>query len=342
MVGFTSPLVQLGLNRLVATIKACPGGWSRLLLAVWLLGSTWPGAVRADVYGVNRLGYVSTPPGYVLNSRWGPGVSYGVYTKVGRGCTLELSGNRRNGWLELTNGTWVAANWVSKSAIAAATCPTGAPRQIATVTTPAGYGLNIRTGPGVSFNRVGQYLNNTRVALTGQAKGGWVELTTGYWVDSTFLKVGLTQPNVSPIMNRDPDVSDLQRRLQKISFLPANFLISGVYDQITQNAVREFQRVYGLAVTGQVDDNTRRLLYNATQSGSAIVGPTPAPINGGRQMRVSTDGQEGLVYDGPGPEYNVTKTLADGTAVRVTGKVSGNWSELSDGGWFFSSWLQPM
>ena len=132
------------------------------------------------------------------------------------------------------------------------------------------------------------------------------------------------------------------KRLQKLNFLPASFTITGVYDQVTQAAVREFQRVNGLAVTGLVDANTWRLLYNASQPGSALVGPTPAPVKGGQQMRVSTDGQEGIVYDGPGPEYNLVKTLANGTVVRVTGKVSGNWSELSDGGWFFSPWLQPL
>jgi uncharacterized protein YraI len=253
-----------------------------------------------------------------------------------------LSGTKRNGWLELTNGTWVAASFVSQSAIAQVSCPTATPQNIAIVSTPAGYALNIRTGPGANFNRIGQYLNNTRVGLTGQARGNWVELTNGYWVDSTFLKVGLNQPNLNPILNRDIDIVDLQKRLQKLNFLPASFTITGVYDQVTQAAVREFQRVNGLAVTGLVDANTWRLLYNASQPGSALVGPTPAPVKGGQQMRVSTDGQEGIVYDGPGPEYNLVKTLANGTVVRVTGKVSGNWSELSDGGWFFSPWLQPL
>lgn len=315
-------------------------GLSRFMVATWVIVAALPAGVRADVYGGSRLVYVKTPPGYVLNARWGPGTSYGIYTKIGRGCPLELSGGRRNGWLELTNGTWVAANLVSQSAIAQTTCPTATPKNIATVNTPAGYALNIRTGPGTNFGRFGQYVNNTRVGLTGKASGIWVELTNGYWVDSTFLKMGLNQPNPSP--SNDRDIIDLQKRLQKIGFLPANFTLSGVYDQATQAAVKEFQRVNGLPVTGIVDATTWRILYNASEAGSISTSPTPAPTNGGQQMRVSTDGENGLVYDGPGPEFNLLRTLANGTVVRTTGKVSGNWTELSDGGWFFSPWLKPL
>ncbi|HIK45017.1 MAG TPA: peptidoglycan-binding protein [Leptolyngbyaceae cyanobacterium M65_K2018_010] len=339
--------------------------WRQISASVTLATGLWLSVlinpVRANS-GWGQVVYVNTPPGYALNSRWGPGTQFGVHTKTRRGCPLTLSGARQNGWLQLTNGTWVAGNLVSSVPRERNACISTS-TNIATVITPAGYGLNIRTGPGTSFARVGQYVNGTQIAFTGRFSGTWTELTDGRWVDGTFLKFasgqGPTRPSPQPLPQPlpDPNVMDLQRRLRQIGFLPGNFVISGIYDEATQAAVREFQRVNGLPVTGIVDAATWRALYDATEprptpppttppptTPPPTTPPptTPPPTGGGQQMRVSTDGEGALVFDGPGPEYNLLRTLADGTTVTTTGRVTGNWTELAGGGWVFSLWLTPI
>ncbi len=285
--------------------------------------------------------YVNTPAGYALNLRWGPGKSFGVYAKVGRSCALEWSGVNQNGWLKLTNNTWVAANLVSFRSPPDGSCPRLVVKDRMVVTIPSGYGLNIRTGAGTNFSRVGQYANGTMVAVTQNIQGNWVQLTTGNWVDRTFLKAKGEPPNPLPLP--DTNVMELQRRLRQAGFLPAGFITSGIYDQTTQAAVREFQRVNGLPVTGVVDGATWQALYNATGGSAKPVVPPPDPNGGeGKQMRVSTDGEDGLVFDGPGPEFNLLRSIPDGTIVTTTGKISGNWTELAEGGWIFSSWLKPL
>ena len=288
--------------------------------------------------------YVNTPTGYALNLRWGPGKNFGVYDKAGRGCALEWSGVRQNGWLKLTNGTWVAANLVSSQGPADGSCPRLIAKDRMVVTTPSCYGLNIRTGPGTNFSRIGQYANDTLVVVTENVRGNWVQLTDGNWVDRTFLKNRGEPLNPSPLP--DTNVMELQRRLRQIGFLPTGFTISGIYDQTTQAAVREFQRVNGLPITAVVDGATWQALYNATGTTTVVPGPNPnpnpPPDGSGKQMRVSTDGEDGLVFDGPGPEFNLLRAVPNGTVVTTTGKISGNWTELTDGGWIFSPWLQPM
>lgn len=281
--------------------------------------------------------YVNTPPGYALNSRWGPGTNFGVHTKTRRGCPLELSGVSRQGWLQLTNGTWVAGNWVTtapRERIACISTPTI--QRVAIVSTPPGYGLNIRTGPGTGYARVGQYVHGTRVPFTGRFSGGWTELIDGKWVDSNYLQFaeGQGPPTTPTPPTPDPNVQDLQRRLKQLGYLPAEFAVNGLYDLQTQAAVREFQRANGLPITGIVDAATWQALYNAT---------SPRPPIENRQMRVNAhDVGRADVYAGPGPEYERLGTFVNGTIVTTTGKVIGNWTETQGGRWIFTAWLEPI
>lgn len=289
--------------------------------------------------------YVNTPPGYALNSRWGPGTNFGIHTKNRRGCPLELSGASRRGWLQLTNGTWVASNWVAnapRERIACVTNPTT--QNVATVATPPGYALNIRTGPGTGYTRVGQYVPGTRLPFTGRFNGSWTEITNGTWVDGSFLQFSPGQgppfrptptPTPSPTPLPDPYVQDLQRRLKQLGYLPANFAINGLYDAATQAAVRTFQRVNGLTENGIVDAATWQAIYNATQ-------PQP-PTPESRQRRVNAGDQDyAEVRSGPGPEYGVVTRYRNGDIVTTTGRVVGNWTELQGNMWIFSQWLQPL
>lgn len=298
--------------------------------------SQWP-ALADQRWGT--VVYVNTPPGYALNSRWGPGTNFGIHSKTRRGCPLELSGVTRQGWLQLINGTWVAGNWVTASPrerIACTSTPT--PQQVAIVSTPPGYALNIRTGPGTGYARVGQYVHGTRLPFTRRFSGRWTELTDGNWVDGNYLQFAAgegppTSPTPEPPTS-DPNVENLQRRLKQLGYLPAEFVINGVYDPQTQAAVRGFQRASGLPVTGVVDEPTWRALYNATE---------PRPPMEGRQMRVNAhDAGRADVYAGPGPEYERLGTFVNGTLVTTTGRVIGNWTETQGGRWIFTAWLEPI
>jgi uncharacterized protein YraI len=331
------------------------------LVSGLLVSGSWGSPVQAD-WG--RVVYANTPPGYALNLRWGPGTGFGVHRKVLRGTSLTLTEVRRHGWLQLTDGTWVASNLVTSRPIAGGggTITSG---NIAYVVTPPNLALNIRSGPGTNYARVGQFLNGTRVRLTGRFSVGWAQLVNGNWVDNSFLRSsypGNGSPT-EPMPPSNPDVVNLQRRLIQLGYLPANFVPNGIYDQATQQAVREFQRLNGLPVTGVVDAATWLVLYEAGGIGgnpsptpsptptSPILPPNPTPTPSptqppsgeGQQMRVVTDGGEDvLVFEGPDPATNILRTLANGSLVKTTGQISGNWTELVGGGWVFTLYLETM
>ncbi|MBD2114887.1 MULTISPECIES: peptidoglycan-binding protein [Cyanophyceae] len=334
--------------------------WSLAAAGAIVLGSGLGTPALANGHLWGSTVYVNTPQGYALNARWGPGTNTGVYRRVRRGSALQLSGVRRNGWVQLVDATWVAGNLVSRSPVpGAGVTPPGNADNLATVVTPQNFALNIRSGPGRNFPVVGQFVNGSRIALTGRFSVGWAQLTNGNWVDSGHIQYsgpiqGGNQPNPNPNPNPGPtpnaDVLELQRLLRQAGFLPSNFIASGIYDQTTQNAVREFQRVNGLPVTGVVDAATWQALYRATEPPTPLPSPKPDPSpdptnpppSGTSQRRVVTDGDSTSVFDGPGTEFGLVRTVPNGSIVTITGRTSGNWSELLDGGWIFSPWLDPI
>ncbi|PSN17654.1 hypothetical protein C7271_16565, partial [filamentous cyanobacterium CCP5] len=83
-----------------------------------------------------------------------------------------------------------------------------------------------------------------------------------------------------------------------------------------------------------------------TSSPTPTTSPTQPPTSGtGQRARIVADipaGEEVQVFDGPGSEYARLRILSNGSEVVTTGRQSGNWTELEDGGWVFSAWVQPI
>lgn len=77
-------------------------------------------------------------------------------------------------------------------------------------------------------------------------------------------------------------------------------------------------------------------------TGIPTLSPQPTPTAGSGQVKVVTDGDATPLFKGPGTEYGQTGTLSNGSVVTATGRTVGNWSELTDGNWIFSLWLQPI
>ncbi|MBE9108838.1 SH3 domain-containing protein, partial [Nodosilinea sp. LEGE 07298] len=161
-----------------------------IVLGTSLLGTGLSAPAVAVGQSWGSTVYVATPPGYALNVRWGPSTNNGIYRRVRRGSVLQVSGARRNGWVELVDATWVAGNLVSAAPVG--TVPTDPPavddRNLATVITPQNFALNIRSGSGREYPVVGQFVNGSRIPLTGRFNVGWAQLTSGNWVDSSYLQ----------------------------------------------------------------------------------------------------------------------------------------------------------
>jgi peptidoglycan hydrolase-like protein with peptidoglycan-binding domain len=148
-----------------------------------------------------------------------------------------------------------------------------------------------------------------------------------------------------------------------LNYLPLNFIPDTYYGRETEDAVRDFQRRNGLAVTGVADPQTRSLI-NST---AAVPGPPTSPaisppepedptdpevptepedpnppdLGGFRDATVSTtDGLDALAFSGPGTEYDLLGFIPNDTVVTVTGETQGSWSELDNGSWIYTDFLE--
>lgn len=139
-----------------------------------------------------------------LNLRTGPGTGYRVLTVLPAGVAIEITGAEAEGWYPVRFNDlsgWAYAEYISfggaATGSAAATGSSGSVQGTATVVTSL---LNVRSGPGTSYNIVAQLPYGTTVQITGAPKAAdgynWVEVTArGYghgWAAVTYLNAGET------------------------------------------------------------------------------------------------------------------------------------------------------
>jgi uncharacterized protein YraI len=89
-------------------------GWAQLTDRSWVAGNlidSAPVTVGGSV-GQAYNAYIATPVGYNLNVRSGPGTQYPAINTLARGTPITITGYFINGWAQLTNGGWVAGNWI--------------------------------------------------------------------------------------------------------------------------------------------------------------------------------------------------------------------------------------
>ncbi|MDD2527317.1 MAG: SH3 domain-containing protein [Lentimicrobiaceae bacterium] len=124
-----------------------------------------PGAASAEVY---ETGIVNAPR---LNVRLGPGTNYAVVSSLGTGAVVAVY-ESKNGWLRISSENyWVAERHVLK---------------VKRARTTAGI-LNIRTGPGGTFNKIGSLPRNTSVFVYDTSPG-WCRIDLNdKWVSSAYL-----------------------------------------------------------------------------------------------------------------------------------------------------------
>ena len=222
-----------------------------------------------------KTAYVATN-GYRLNVRSGPGTHHAWVNVLADGQQLDISDRTENGWVQLTDGSWVAGGYISSSQVAQ-----GA--QVAYVSA-SGYRVNRRSGSSIQDSVVGALNDGARIELSGRQNNGWVQLTDGSWVAGNLIRYdGPPAPSPSPTASptgaflqrnsRGSEVVNLQNRLRELGYFPANQSATGVYGAITEQAVTAFQQKNGVTVDGVVGPQT----LAAVQGAGAIRADQAAP-----------------------------------------------------------------
>ncbi len=143
-----------------------------------------------------------------LNMRSGPGTSYGIITTLVNGATVEVMGDPQNGFYPVRYGGnkgWMHGDWLSTEGAGtpgpASEAPTPdptAPGSVAVGDTEVGTmtvstGLNLREGPGTSYNVILVMPGGSTVSVMGDAQSGFYPISfhgSKGWASADYLTTG--------------------------------------------------------------------------------------------------------------------------------------------------------
>lgn len=257
-------------------------------IALMLLGSE----AKAETFPAAGTAYIAPPPGYHVNIRNGPGTAYRAVNTLRRGTSITLNGRySSDGWAQLNTGAWVAGNLVNSrppTGIGVGPAPAAgrANPSVAYVASSPGFSTNVRSGPGLQYPVVNTLTRGTAINLSGEYRNGWARLLSGNWIaerliqaepptaagtppaEATVAEVELLQRG-----SQGEAVTRLQQRLKGLGYLASDATLTDIYGDLTEQAVREFQRKNALPVDGVAGVRTLEVLY----SNSAIAMPAPDP-----------------------------------------------------------------
>jgi uncharacterized protein YraI len=120
--------------------------------------------------------------GSALRIRSGPGTGYAVIGSYSNGTTVATSGRLSNGWIQVSNGGWIAGNWVASSSNSGGGGGGAGGPRVATNGSP----LLMRNGPGGAI--IGSLANGSSISLSGRYSGNWAQLNNGAWVSSYWIR----------------------------------------------------------------------------------------------------------------------------------------------------------
>ena len=138
----------------------------------------------------------------VLNVRSGPGTSNSVIGSLKRGNSVAVKA-KSNGWYKVSYGSgtgWVCGDYLSvgQSSPAKApaqskpSSPSSSGGSAGRISGTGGTGVNVRSGAGTRYGRIGGLAEGASVTIVGQS-GGWYQIKYGSgtgWVSSQFVKKG--------------------------------------------------------------------------------------------------------------------------------------------------------
>ena len=152
-------------------------------------GSESNSSVSGDgTTAVQNTGTVNTITG--LNVRSGPGTGYARIKTLSPGTAVSIYEYRTvDGvkWGRIQTSQWICMTYVSLSAQAS-----GEENWTGTGTVTSSTNLNVRSGPGTNYTRVGQLTPGTKIEITEQTKVSgisWGKTAQG-WVCMSYVKMG--------------------------------------------------------------------------------------------------------------------------------------------------------
>ena len=139
-------------------------------------------------------GRISGTGGAGVNVRTGAGTRYGRIGGLAEGASVTIVG-QSGGWCQIKYGSgtgWVCGDYVKKTSGGSSGGSSSGGTSTGKVSGTGGSGLNVRSGAGTGYGRIGGLGEGASVTIVGQSNG-WYQIKYGSgtgWVSSQFVKKG--------------------------------------------------------------------------------------------------------------------------------------------------------
>ena len=139
-------------------------------------------------------GRISGTGGAGVNVRSGAGTRYGRIGGLAEGASVTIVG-QSGGWYQIKYGSgtgWVCGDYVKKTSGGSSGGSSSGGTSTGKVSGTGGSGLNVRSGAGTGYGRIGGLAEGASVTIVGQSNG-WYKIKYGSgtgWVSSQFVKKG--------------------------------------------------------------------------------------------------------------------------------------------------------
>ena len=210
-------------------------------------------------------GRISGTGGAGVNVRSGAGTRYGRIGGLAEGASVTIVG-QSGGWYQIKYGSgtgWVCGDYVKKTSGGSSGGSSSGGTSTGKVSGTGGSGLNVRSGAGTGYGRIGGLAEGASVTIVGQSNG-WYKIKYGSgtgWVSSQFVKKGSGGGGGNGRIRGD-------RKLANNAIQVAREM--GTTGWCATGVSRAIQRTYGIFVGGngnQIDNNLPRSMFEQLNVG---------------------------------------------------------------------------
>ena len=264
-------------------------GWAQLTDRSWVAGNLINSRQPVGGNGGHRPGVPSVA--YIIgpnnaNVRTGPGIKYPVVITLPPGATVKTTGFFEHGWAQLEDRSWIAGNLIR---IGSPIVDDGVLRLGSRSPRVVQVEIRLQELRYVTANFVPDdyYGSDTEQAVrnfqlwNGLPQTGAVDQATNDRLFSADARPNPYQPTPTykelRLGMRDPDVRRLEIRLQDLDYF-RGLIPDDLFDQNTEESVRNFQQRNGLPVNGVATVQTQEVLFseNAIRNDDPV---EPPPID---------------------------------------------------------------
>lgn len=173
-----SSILTLAPRNSVVTLLEELDGWYKVSYGdqVGYMSADWLNVSQTGSEAVEGQGTITAD---ALNVRSGAGTVYNRLGLLYKGTSVMILEDCGNGWYKISGGGYtgyVSAEWVKVSGNNDSGSSTATPIGTGTVNTAC---LNVRSGAGTSYSRVGYLYNGNSVSILKDCGNGWYEISYG-------------------------------------------------------------------------------------------------------------------------------------------------------------------